>query len=98
MKQFYFSLLFLGFSFFMSAQDMGGIPVKGLIPIKRMDTLGNSAITTNSFNSTSTAKMLSTAAITPTGSSNEVGITEGQHPIFDSGFNDWFDLNYKKYR
>ena len=85
MKQFYFSLLFLGFSFFMSAQDMGGIPVKGLIPIKRMDTLGNSAITTNSFNSTSTAKMLSTAAITPTGSSNEVGITEGQLSVSLSG-------------
>ncbi|WP_163408346.1 RHS repeat-associated core domain-containing protein [Flavobacterium ajazii] len=86
MKQFYFSLIFLGFSFFMSAQDMGGIPVKGLIPIKRMDSENNVIITEKkSFSSTSTAKMLSTAAITPTGNSSEVGITEGQLSVSLSG-------------
>lgn len=36
MKHLYFLLLFVGSTFYVSAQDLGGTPVQGLIPIKRI--------------------------------------------------------------
>jgi RHS repeat-associated protein len=84
MKNFYFSLLFLGFTFFVSAQDLGGTPVHGLKPIKRTaNTPDKISNTTSMVNET--AKMLAASAITPTGTSAEVGITEGQLSVSLSG-------------
>ncbi|OYX25843.1 MAG: hypothetical protein B7Z06_06635 [Flavobacteriales bacterium 32-35-8] len=85
MKQFYFSLLFfLGFSFFIFAQEMGGTPVEGLIPIKRTDSSQQKSLnTTSEFNTMSEMQSMATTA--PTGSSTEVGITEGQLSVSLSG-------------
>ncbi|MEN9907305.1 MAG: hypothetical protein RLZZ540_446 [Bacteroidota bacterium] len=87
MKQFYYSLLLLGFSFFVSAQDMGGTPVEGLVPIKRTDSPAQKTLnTTNEFSTMSMSEMQSMAAATaPTGYSDEVGITEGQLSVSLSG-------------
>lgn len=89
MKQFYYSLLLLGFSFFVSAQDMGGTPVEGLIPISRTDNPTQNPKALNSTNEFSTMSMTETqsmaATTTPTGSSTEVGITEGQLSVSLSG-------------
>ncbi|WP_163399224.1 RHS repeat-associated core domain-containing protein [Flavobacterium fluviatile] len=83
MKQLYFTIIFLGFSLFTFAQEMGGTPVKGLVTIKRADNPENNI--TNQLSSTSTAKKLSATAITPTGNSTEVGSTEGQLSVSLSG-------------
>ena len=84
MKNFYFTLLFICFSLSISAQDIGGTPVEGLISIKRT---ANSAEKTSSTTSkiNATAKILPASAITPTGTSTEVGITEGQLAVSLSG-------------
>jgi hypothetical protein len=53
MKNFYFSLLFVGFSFFVSAQDLEGTPVRGLKPIKRTpNTVEKISHTTRRVNQT----------------------------------------------
>jgi len=86
MKQLYYSLLLFGFSLFVSAQDMGGTPVEGLIPITRTDEpsqTSKSLNTTSEFNTMS--EMQSMTTTTPTGSSTEVGITEGELAISPSG-------------
>ncbi|MDI5950259.1 RHS repeat-associated core domain-containing protein [Flavobacterium yafengii] len=84
MKNFYFTLLFVGFSFFVSAQDLEGTPVQGLKPIKRMpNALEKTSNTTSRVNQT--AKILPASAITPTGTSTEVGITEGQLSVSLTG-------------
>lgn len=80
MKQFYYCFLLFGFSFFLNAQDMGGTPVEGLIPIKKLES--NKDTTTETSNA---ARVLSTTAITPTGNSTEVGITEGQLSVSLTG-------------
>tara|TARA_R110000868_G_scaffold111773_1_gene301513 strand:+ start:10167 stop:16553 length:6387 start_codon:yes stop_codon:yes gene_type:complete len=84
MKNFYFTLLFVGFSFFVSAQDLEGTPVQGLKPIKRTpNALEKISNTTSRINQT--AKILPASAITPTGTSTEVGITEGQLSVSPTG-------------
>lgn len=85
MKHFYFSLLLLGFSFFVSAQDMGGKPVEGLIPIKRTDSAADKTLNSSSEFSTTSEMVPAAATTTPTGTSTEVGITEGQLSVSLSG-------------
>ncbi|MEY3499018.1 MAG: hypothetical protein RL308_687 [Bacteroidota bacterium] len=83
MKNFYYTLLLFGCSLLVSAQDQGGVPVEGLIPIKRIET----PVATNSLaNSSTTAKTTETNYVSaPTGTSPEVGITEGQLSVSLSG-------------
>lgn len=86
MKQFYFTLLFLSLNLFVSAQENEGKPAKDVTIIKSV----NDIIQTKSINSTAkasfTAKNLTTATITaPTGSSSEIGITEGQLTVSLNG-------------
>lgn len=84
MKNFYFTLLFVSYSLFISAQEIGGTPVQGLIPIKRIaSSIEKPSSTTSRINEM--AKILPTAAITPTGNSAEVGITEGQLSVSLTG-------------
>ncbi|MEN9907652.1 MAG: hypothetical protein RLZZ540_793 [Bacteroidota bacterium] len=85
MKQFYYTLFLFGFSFLVSAQDMGGTPVEGLIPIRRTDSPAQKSLnTTSEFNAMT--EMQSMAATTaPTGYSTEVGTTEGQLSVSLSG-------------
>lgn len=89
MKKFYFSLLFIVFSFSMFAQDMGGTPVKGLIPISRIDSPNENQKAINLPSEINTAAMQEiqsmTATNTPTGNSTEVGVTEGQLSVSLSG-------------
>lgn len=89
MKQFYYTLFLLSFSFLVSAQDMGGTPVEGLIPITRTDSPSHTpkALNTSSeFSTMSMPEMQSMATTTePTGFSTEVGITEGQLSVSLSG-------------
>jgi RHS repeat-associated protein len=88
MKKFYFILVFLGFSILVSAQDLGGTPVEGLIPITRI-----SDATETPTDSISNANPVATTAATavqnyvptPTGPSTEVGITEGQLSVSLTG-------------
>lgn len=79
MKKLYGILLFLGFGLFVEAQNGGGTPVQGLIPINRISTTTN---ITNSVNATASA---AAAVSTPTGNSTEVGITEGQLSVSLTG-------------
>lgn len=82
MKHFYFTLLFISLSFFVSAQDSGGTPVQGLIPIKRI----SSTTATNNTKTNETAKSSTLSALpAPTGSSTEVGITEGELAVALNG-------------
>ncbi|WP_310379041.1 RHS repeat-associated core domain-containing protein [Flavobacterium sp.] len=83
MKYFYFFLISLGFSFFISAQNMGGTPVQGLIPIKRISSSAETNL--NSTSKISGTAKLSATTTTPTGNSPEVGITEGQLSVSLSG-------------
>ncbi|MBG6063164.1 RHS repeat-associated protein [Flavobacterium sp. CG_9.1] len=85
MKHFYLTLLFVSYSLFISAQEIGGTPVQGLIPIKRTTSsfIDKTSSTTTRINGA--AKMLSAAAITPTGNSAEVGITEGELAVSLTG-------------
>ncbi len=79
--------MFLGFSFFVSAQDMGGTPVEGLIPITRINSPGQTPKTLNTTNEFSGMPEMQPMAVTtgPTGSSTEVGITEGQLSVSLTG-------------
>lgn len=72
MKQFYFTLLFLSLSLFVSAQVSEGKPVKDITFIKRADDNTQTAKSTSISKTSITAKSFSTAT-TPTGSSSEVG-------------------------
>ncbi|RTZ03569.1 DUF4237 domain-containing protein [Flavobacterium bomense] len=83
MKKFYFTLILLGYSIFISAQDMGGTPVQGLIPIKRTSTTPEKESNTTSRNN-ETSKLLNTTSA-PTGNSAELGITEGQLSVSLTG-------------
>ena len=87
MKNFHYTLLFLGFSLFVSAQDLGGTPVDGVLPITRISTTPKATISNASGISEATmqATAAPAAAPSPTGSSNEVGITEGQLSVSLSG-------------
>jgi RHS repeat-associated protein len=91
MKKYYFTLLFLGFIFFVKAQDLGGTPVQGIIPIKRLSSSKETTVDSNSKTSktSKTSATAKTAAVTttpaPTGTSQEVGITEGQLSVSLSG-------------
>jgi RHS repeat-associated protein len=83
MKQFYFTLLFIGLSFFVSAQD-AGTPVQGLTIIKRISSTAET--TNNTIKNNETAKPSAVSSIpAPTGSSTEVGITEGELAVSLSG-------------
>lgn len=81
MKRIY-ALLLLFISLFINAQEkeLGGTPVKGIIPISRTD-----------FNSGTVANRISEQQPqtltpgTPTGSSTEVGVTQGQLSVSLSG-------------
>ena len=88
MKKFYFILVFLEFSILVSAQDLGGTPVEGLIPITRI----SDATVTQTDSISNTNPIAPTAATaaqnyvpTPTGPSTEVGITEGQLSVSLTG-------------
>ncbi|MBA0883035.1 FG-GAP-like repeat-containing protein [Flavobacterium undicola] len=84
MKQLYYSLLLLGFSFLVSAQNSEGTPVEGLIPITRTDSPEQKTLNvTSEFNVMS--EMQSVATTAPTGNSTEVGITEGELAVSLSG-------------
>ncbi len=88
MKKYYYILLFLGFSFFVKAQDLGGTPVQGIIPIKRISTTTKATGDSGSkISKTSTTAKTAAVITTPssTGTSNEVGITEGQLSVSLSG-------------
>ncbi len=83
MKNFYYTLLFLSSSFFVSAQDSGGTPIQGLTPIKRISNIANDNLISTS--KTSLTAKTQTTTIAPTGSSNEVGITEGELSVSLTG-------------
>jgi RHS repeat-associated protein len=87
MKNFYCSLLFLGFSVFVSGQDLGGTPVEGLIPISRINTAPKATMSNSIGLSEATMQTSSSTTTTPspTGTSSEVGITEGQLSVSLSG-------------
>jgi len=93
MKQFYFSLLlFIGCSFFISAQvkEMGGTPVEGLITISRTDSpVQKTQSATSEFSTMSEMQsaqsMQNLTTTAPTGNSSEVGVTEGQLSVSLSG-------------
>jgi RHS repeat-associated protein len=69
------SLLFLQFISYGQDNNLGGTPVIGVTPIKRIEDGTTSKIeTTAKTETTTTARIASTA---PTGTSQEVGITEG---------------------
>jgi RHS repeat-associated protein len=87
MKNFHYTLLFLGFSLFVSAQDLGGTPVDGVLPITRISTTPKATISNASGISEATMEATAAPATapSPTGSSNEVGITEGQLSVSLSG-------------
>uniref|UniRef100_UPI0040486632 SpvB/TcaC N-terminal domain-containing protein n=1 Tax=Mariniflexile sp. TaxID=1979402 RepID=UPI0040486632 len=84
MKQFYFCLLLLCSSFFLNAQEMGGTPVEGLIPIKKIGSTNGTPIK-NTLETSSPTNMRSKLSTTPTGNSPEVGITEGQLSVSLTG-------------
>lgn len=85
MKHFYFTFLFISLSFFASAQDSGGIPVEGVTIIKRSNKIVETTV--NSFEkNTVTDKLSAVNTIpAPTGTSTEVGITEGQLSVSLNG-------------
>ncbi len=88
MKQFYFTLVFLGCTLFVAGQNLGGIPVDGLISISEIIDPIQTTNNTNKISQTTTssATSLSIAApIAPTGDSTEVGITEGQLSVSLTG-------------
>lgn len=87
MKNFYYTFLFLSISFFVSAQDPGGTPVEGFIPIKRVNTQPETTInSTEKISETAKLSAVTIApTIAPTGTSDEVGITEGQLSVSLSG-------------
>ena len=85
MKNIYYSLLFFGMGLFASAQDMGGTPVEGLIPIKRTGIITQTATDAKATNSVARTAAVQDYISAPTGTSEEVGITEGQLSVSLSG-------------
>ena len=83
MKQFYLTLIFLSANLLVSAQENTGTPVKDITIIKRVDDSSENSKTISTSKSASTAKTL--ANTTPTGSSTEVGTTEGQLTVSLNG-------------
>lgn len=84
MKNFYITFLFFSLSFFVSAQDLGGTPVtEGVTIIKR----GNKTVETtfNSAEKNNNNLSALNAIPGPTGTSTEVGITEGQLSVSLNG-------------
>lgn len=75
-------ILFLLLQTISYSQDknIGGIPVKGIIPIERTDS--STPITSKVENATSNTSIV---AGTPTGSSTEVGVTQGQLSVSLTG-------------
>jgi RHS repeat-associated protein len=85
MRHFYFTFLLIGLSFLASAQDSGGTPVEGITLIKRSNKIEKTEV--NSIEKQNkTAKLSAVNAIPgPTGTSTEVGITEGQLSVSLNG-------------
>ncbi|MCM0666904.1 RHS repeat-associated core domain-containing protein [Flavobacterium tyrosinilyticum] len=85
MKHFYLAFLFTGLSFFASAQDLGGTPVEGVTIIKKINKAEETQVS-GIENNSQISNLSSLAAIPgPTGTSNEVGVTEGQLSVSLSG-------------
>ena len=80
MKKYFYTLIFLAFSTILGAQNFGGTPVPGVTSIKRIGSTQESTPNTKR-----TATIPATTSTTPTGSSNEVGITEGQLSVSLTG-------------
>lgn len=84
MKKYFYTLLFLSFTTILVAQNFGGTPVPGVTVIKRSSSPTESAPsakrTAAPTNTTATPPTTS-----PTGSSQEVGITEGQLSVSLTG-------------
>lgn len=76
MKYFYFTFIYVAFSFSSFAQQLGGIPVSGTTTIGRTE----SEIAAPQF-----LKVIPPNSTTPTGTSTEVGITEGQLSVSLTG-------------
>lgn len=85
MKHFYLTLLFISYSLFTSAQEIGGTPVQGLIPIKKTASVFIDKTSSTPSQINGSAKLLSSTAITATGNSGEVGITEGELAVSLTG-------------
>lgn len=83
MKQFYFTFLFIGLSFFASAQNSGGTPVEGVTLIKRE----NKPVETTTVSTEKNINNLSAISSIPgpTGTSTEVGVTEGHLSVSLNG-------------
>ena len=84
MKQFYYTTLFLVFSLLANAQDVEGTPISAENSIKRIVT-NTEIITNNTKINTSNTTAKSAAPTAVTGTSQEVGITEGQLSVSLSG-------------
>ncbi|MFH6989423.1 RHS repeat-associated core domain-containing protein [Flavobacterium collinsii] len=85
MRHFYFTLLFISLSFVAVAQDSGGTPVEGVSFIKRVNEEAKTKISSIKENN-EVSNLSSISAISgPTGTSTEVGITEGQLSVSLSG-------------
>ncbi|MDX6187737.1 FG-GAP-like repeat-containing protein [Flavobacterium sp. Fl-318] len=82
MKKLYFFLVFFAWSTIMHAQDSQGIPVKGIVPIYRLENEQPAHFTSRS--STVEAQAASVVLV-PTGSSTEVGLTAGELSVSLSG-------------
>ncbi|MEO5990028.1 MAG: SpvB/TcaC N-terminal domain-containing protein [Ferruginibacter sp.] len=76
MKYFYFTILLVFSSLPISAQELGGLPVNGTTIISRTD----SEVAAPQF-----LKVIPPSSTTPTGTSTEVGITEGQLSVSLTG-------------
>ena len=82
-KNYLFAILFL-VTIVSHSQDFGGVPVTNAKRIQRVETTEGDTKTVfdkESINS----KTLSTTAVSPTGSSSEVGVTEGELSVSLSG-------------
>ncbi|MCV2486489.1 hypothetical protein OD917_16265 [Flavobacterium sp. SH_e] len=85
MKHFYLTFLFTGLSFYASAQDSGGTPVEGVTLIQRANEEAETAVG-NIENNSEISNLAAISAIPgPTGTSAEVGVTEGQLSVSLSG-------------
>ena len=85
MKHFYYTILFLAFALLANAQDIEGTPISAENSIKRVNT-DTETITSGSkiaINNTTAKSAGATTVLT--GTSQEVGITEGQLSVSLSG-------------
>ena len=85
MRHFYFTFLLLSLSFFASAQDSGGTPVEGVTLIKRSNEMLKTTVNKTQINSETASLSTVNTTPTPTGTSTEVGITEGQLSVSLNG-------------